>query len=60
MFDQKYKVSDRGALDDLTSFNIEVPKPDALVDIEVALKEYNLDLANITFPKRCRATIARN
>jgi hypothetical protein len=49
MFDHKYKVSDRGALDDLTSFNIEVPKPDALVDIEVALKEYNLDLANITF-----------
>ena len=49
MFDHKYKVSDRGALDDLTSFNIEVPKPDALVDIEVALKEHNLDLANITF-----------
>ena len=33
MFDHKYKVSDRDVLD-LTSFNIEVPKPDALVDIE--------------------------
>lgn len=48
MFEHKYKVSDRDVLD-LTSFNIEVPKPDALVDINLAHMEYRRDLENVAF-----------
>jgi hypothetical protein len=38
-FNRKYKVFEEDVLD-LSVINGEVPKPDAQVDIEVALKEY--------------------
>src|SRR5262245_5810161 len=34
---------------DLTSFNLEVPKPGAQVDLQVALKEYRRDVENVQF-----------
>jgi hypothetical protein len=42
-FNRKYKVFEEDVLD-LSVINGEVPKPDAQVDIEVALKEYERDL----------------
>jgi hypothetical protein len=48
MFDHKHKVCDGDVLD-LTSFNVSIPKPEAEVDIELALREYNRDRANIDF-----------
>jgi hypothetical protein len=45
-FNRKYKVFEEDVLD-LSVINGEVPKPDAQVDIEVALKEYERDLKNV-------------
>ena len=47
MFDNKLSVYHDPL--DLTSFNLEVPTPDAVVDICQALKEYNCDVQNIHF-----------
>jgi hypothetical protein len=46
-FDNKFSVYNDPL--DLTSFNVEVPKPDAHLDIDVALNEYRRDAANIDF-----------
>src|SRR5262245_56085047 len=34
---------------DLTCFNVDVPKPDAQVDLVLALKEFRRDVENIHF-----------
>jgi hypothetical protein len=47
MFDNKFSVYNDQF--DLTSFNVEVPKPDAQVDIDLALKEFRRDVENIHF-----------
>jgi hypothetical protein len=45
-FDNKYYVF-KGDVLDLSVINAEVPTPDALVDIEVALTEWKRDLINV-------------
>jgi len=47
VFDNKFSVYHDEL--DLTCFNLEVPKPDARVDIILALKEYRRDVENIHF-----------
>jgi len=47
MFENKFSVYNDPL--DWTSFNLEVPKPDAEVDLRVALKEYKRDVENIHF-----------
>jgi len=47
VFDNKFSVYHDEL--DLTCFNLEVPKPDAQVDIGLALKEYRRDVENIHF-----------
>jgi hypothetical protein len=48
MFDNKFSVYHDEF--DLTSFNLEVPKPDdAQVDLRVAFKEFRRDIENIHF-----------
>jgi hypothetical protein len=47
MFDNKFSVYND--VFDLTSFNLEVPEPDAQVDLILALKEFRRDVENIHF-----------
>jgi hypothetical protein len=47
MFDNKFSVFDDPL--DWTSFNLDVPKPDEKVDLDVALNEFRRDMANIDY-----------
>ena len=47
MFENKFSVFHDPL--NLTSFNVQVPKPDEKVDLDVALKEFRLDMLNIQY-----------